>query len=102
MILCFDIGGSAIKSARAFAPDDIRPLSRVPTPLDDFDVFVSALSGLIAEADAPEGSGIAISITGVVDPDTGRIKCANIPCVDGRTLSADLVGASGPAGAHRQ
>jgi N-acetylglucosamine kinase len=90
MISCFDIGGSAIKSARAIAPDDILPLSRVPTPLDDFDAFVTALSGLIDQSGVPDRTGIAISITGVVDPDTGRIKCANIPCVDGRTLSADL------------
>ena len=34
--------------------------------------------------------GVAISIAGVIDPDDGRIKCANIPCIDGRTLAADL------------
>lgn len=90
MIVCFDIGGSAIKSARAFAPDDIQPFARVPTPLDDFDAFVAALRQLIAEAGTASGSGIAISITGVVDPDTGRIKCANIPCIDGRELAAEL------------
>lgn len=90
MIVCFDIGGSAIKSAQAFAPDDIRPAGRVPTPLDDFDAFVAALEGPLAAAGAEPGRGIAISVTGVVDNETGRIKCANIPCIDGRTLSADL------------
>ena len=33
---------------------------------------------------------IAISIAGVVDPDTQAITCANIPCVHGRTLGRDL------------
>lgn len=33
---------------------------------------------------------VAISITGVIDPETRRIKCANIPCIDGRELVAEL------------
>jgi N-acetylglucosamine kinase len=92
-IICFDIGGSAIKGALATSPQAITPLGRVPTPLDDFAAFAEALRGVADEADpvAP----IAISITGVVDPRTGRIKCANIPCIDGRTLSADLAGLLG-------
>lgn len=90
MIVCFDIGGSAIKSARALTPEDIRPFARVPTPLDDFEAFAAAIAGLIEEAEAPAGSGIAISITGVIDPQTSRIKCANIPCIDGRNLAHDL------------
>jgi len=88
MIVCFDIGGSAIKWAEAHAPDDIRPVGRVPTPLDDFDAFVAALEHALAATRAAKG--IAISVTGVVDSDTGRIKCANIPSIDGRTLAADL------------
>ena len=39
MILCFDIGGSAVKSAHAYATDDVRPQDRVPTPGADFDAF---------------------------------------------------------------
>jgi len=90
MILCFDIGGSAIKAATAHAADDIRPFARIATPLHDFDAFTGALASLIAQAGAPAGSGIAISITGVVDPADNSIKCANIPCIDGRLLSDEL------------
>lgn len=43
----------------------------------------------MAGAPAPSAP-IAISITGVVDPATGIITCANIPCIDGLTLAADL------------
>jgi N-acetylglucosamine kinase len=88
MIVAFDIGGSAIKAARAETPDALTETGRVATPLDDFDGFADAIAGLVGDA-APEAA-VAIAITGVVDPKTGRIKCANIPCIDGRTLAADL------------
>ncbi|OJF94960.1 ROK family protein [Pararhizobium antarcticum] len=94
MIVCFDIGGSAIKGAIAHAPDRILPLGRKPTPLDDFDAFVAVLKEVLDEAGGvPER--IALSITGVVDPDTQATKCANIPCIDGRRLSAELSTALG-------
>lgn len=88
MITCFDIGGSAIKSAAASADGQIGELRRVPTPAHDFAAFSAAMKELIA-AGGPS-RGVAISIAGVIDPADGRIKCANIPCIDGRTLAADL------------
>jgi N-acetylglucosamine kinase len=93
MITCFDIGGSAIKSAVAAAGGQIGALHRVPTPTHDFKAFTAAMQSLI---DAGGSSrGVAISIAGVVDPLDGRIKCANIPCIDGRTLAADLAATFG-------
>jgi N-acetylglucosamine kinase len=88
MIIAFDIGGSAIKAARAASPDALVETGRVKTPLDDFEAFAAAIAGLIGDAE-PEAP-VAIAITGVVDPASGRIKCANIPCIDGRALAADL------------
>jgi len=90
MIICFDIGGSGIKAALAQSPAELTPLGRVPTPLDDFAAFVGAIRGVADTAGAPEGTPVAISITGVVDPASNIITCANIPCIDGRTLSVDL------------
>jgi len=89
MIVCFDIGGSAIKGAVAHSAVRITPLGRRPTPLDDFNAFAETLRLVIDEAGG-QPDRIAISITGVVDPETRAIKCANIPCIDGRTLSAEL------------
>jgi len=89
MIVCFDIGGSAIKGAVAHSAERIEPLGRRATPLDDFDAFAATIRDVIGEAGG-KPDRIAISITGVVDPETKAIKCANIPCIDGRTLSADL------------
>lgn len=89
MILCFDIGGTAIKIAEAFAPEDIRPKGRIPTPADDYPAFVAALRSVIGRA-SPPPKGLAFSIAGVIDPDTGKAKVANIPCLMGRTVQADL------------
>ncbi|MGB9110256.1 MAG: ROK family protein, partial [Telluria sp.] len=93
MLICFDIGGSAIKSAVATLDGRIGDLHRVPTPSRDFDAFVVAMERLIA--DAGPARGVAISIAGVIDPLDGRIKCANIPCIDGRPLAAELATAFG-------
>lgn len=90
MITSFDIGGSTIKAATATAPDNLNPLGRVPTPRDDFEGFVAAIAGLIEKGGTAAGAPIAISITGVVDPNTGFVTCANIPCVDGRLLNREL------------
>jgi len=90
MITCIDIGGSGIKGAVATSPSQIRPLGRLRTPTDDFAAFVRAIEQILALSPAPAGSAVAIAITGVIDPSTGVIKCANIPCIDGRRLAAEL------------
>lgn len=89
MILCFDIGGSWIKTAVAGSEDDITILDRHPTPLEDFDAFAGILRDILAgQPSRPDC--VAISMTGVVDPDTEIITCANIPCIDQRPLRAEL------------
>lgn len=89
MIVCFDIGGSAIKGAIAHAPDTVVPFERRPTPLHDFDAFADVIRALLNMAGGAPNR-IALSITGVVDPETRLTKCANIPCIDGRPLAEDL------------
>jgi N-acetylglucosamine kinase len=95
MIICFDIGGSGIKAALATSPSELSSLGRVPTPLDDFDAFVTAIRSVADAAGSPQGTPIAISITGVVDPATDIITVANIPCADGRRLGPELAAALG-------
>ncbi|MGV3550726.1 ROK family protein [Rhizobium sp.] len=88
-IVCFDIGGSFIKGAVALTAQDITPLVPRPTPLDDFDAFAATLIGVIAESRIrPER--VALSITGIIDPETGIATVANIPCIHGRPLQRDL------------
>ena len=94
MILCCDIGGTAIKLAEAHSAHDIAVKGRVPTPTRDFDAFVGVLRDAIARAATPPRA-IAFSLAGVIDPDTGIATVANIPCLSGRPLQADLTAALG-------
>ena len=94
MIVCFDIGGTAIKGAVAHGIDDIRPFPRRPTPLDDFDAFVATLKAVIAEA-GETPSCVAMSLAGIIDPDSQKAVVANVPCIHGRPLQSDLEQALG-------
>ncbi|RYH04495.1 ROK family protein [Salipiger sp. IMCC34102] len=94
MILCCDIGGTAIKLAEARSPDDLVLKARIPTPTQDFDAFVKVLRDAIAAASAPPAA-IAFSLAGVVEPGTGVATMANIPCLTGRRLEDDLTAALG-------
>jgi N-acetylglucosamine kinase len=88
-IICFDIGGSFIKGTVALTGKDITPLTPQPTPLEDFEAFVATLIGVIADSGI-RPARVAISITGVIDPETGMATVANIPCIHGRPLRRDL------------
>lgn len=90
MILCFDIGGSRIKAASATG-GAVTPLGDTPTPLADFAAFLAALRGYVT----PAHRAISISIAGVVDPDSHRIRVANIPCADHRALGPEIQSALG-------
>lgn len=84
MILAFDIGGSRIKAARSHN-GQLHALGETATPTDDFTAFFTALAGFLTTETA-----VAISIAGAVDSATGRIKVANIPCLDGIDVTAAL------------
>lgn len=89
MIIGFDIGGTTIKGAMVHSIEAIEPVRRMPTPTHDFGGFVASLKSVIAnEGETPDC--VAISIAGVIDPETHTAICANIPCVHGRGLEADL------------
>ncbi len=94
MLVLFDIGGSRIKAARADRGGTPQVLGDWPTPGRDFDGFVEVLGRAVALA-GPGVAGIAMSIAGAVDPDTGVIHVANIPALDRRVLGRDLAGALG-------
>ncbi|MFV0386542.1 ROK family protein [Paracoccus sp. (in: a-proteobacteria)] len=94
MILCFDIGGTAIKPAEAFSPTDLRLRDRMPTPAHDYDAFVGVLRHAI-ETSSQRPSVLAFSMAGVLDPETGAATVANIPCLTGRRLQTELEAALG-------
>lgn len=94
MIVGFDIGGTTIKGAAVSSLDAVGPVRRLPTPGNDFEAFAAALRSVIAE-NGTKPNCVAIAIAGVIDPDSRRAICANIPCVHGRTIEADLEKALG-------
>lgn len=89
MLIAFDIGGSRIKAAGVTA-GGITALGEVATPSADFDGFIAALRGFL-----PGAGAVSISIAGVVEPETGRLNVANIPCLNGRQVAGDLSAALG-------
>jgi N-acetylglucosamine kinase len=96
-LLCADIGGSFIHAA--LVGDDGVPGAnrRVPTPAGDFAAFVAALRDIAAgygAALAPTAP-LVLSIAALVDPETGSLVSANIPCVNGRPALAELAYALG-------
>ncbi|MDE1149569.1 MAG: ROK family protein [Azospirillaceae bacterium] len=97
MIYCFDIGGSFISlgvaSTDVASTGRVDVVGRVPTPARDHADFVAALADLIAQAPGPAGAPVALALAGSVDPATGIASCANIPCLTGRPLVADLAAA---------
>jgi len=84
MIAAFDIGGSRIKAARMAAGEIIR-MGEAETPANDLAAFAAALSNLTGDAKA-----VAISIAGVIAPDTGLATVANIPCLNGTRVVETL------------
>lgn len=85
-IRCFDIGGSKIVAADVSACGQVQVHARMATPTDNFDQFTQSLADLCSE----NGEPISISIAGVIDPATGRITSANIPCINDRVLATEL------------
>lgn len=94
MVISFDIGGTAIRSAVARSMDSLESVRRQPTPTEDFDAFLACLRQAIADA-GEEPAFVAISIAGVLDPESRRAICANIPCIHGRHLETELEQALG-------
>lgn len=87
MLVAFDIGGTRIRAARSPTPGLVEPFAEWPTPIRDFDALSDCLKQALSQAG---GTAAALSLAGVFDPVTGRARVANIPCIDGRNLSADL------------
>lgn len=86
MTFCFDIGGSKIVAAWVDDQGRITPTARQATPVDDEAAFHQALRDLCPSGDEPVG----IAIAGVIDPETGRLTSANIPCLSGSQLARRL------------
>ena len=88
-VLCFDIGGTTVRAA--LSRDDGAPdtVSRYDTPADDHAAFISCLKR-ITEAQPEKPAAVAISLAGVVNPQTQKMIIANIPAINGTDFASDL------------
>lgn len=89
-VFAADVGGSFIRLARSAAPGNIELLVTLPTPVNSWDEFCDALDGAFRKHSSGHSGSLALSIAGVVDPDTTTALSANIPCITGHRLSLEL------------
>lgn len=92
-----DLGGTKIE-ARLF-DQNMATLGthRVPTPRADFDDFIAALAGQVRWLEEQAGDPalpVAISIAGVIDPQTGIATASNTPAT-GRSIGQALAAVLG-------
>lgn len=76
----------------------VRQVDQVPTPADSWTDFVAALADLCARhrGDQPADAPLAISMAGLVDPDSGILTTAsNLTGLVGHRLAAELTVALG-------
>ena len=92
MQYAFDIGGSKIEFGVFDDAGDILLHSKTPTPKDDRDAFIAALSDAISDADAEFGAypDIGISFAGGLDPQSGAVISANVPAIKDWQLATEL------------
>lgn len=82
-----------MKFGLAAAGEPVRVVDQVPTPADDWEGFVTRLADLCHRhgAGQPAAAPLALSIAGLIDPDSGLVtRAANLPALVGRPLAAAL------------
>ncbi len=90
MPVCFDIGGTNIRSGWPDQDGIVQIAGKRPTPGDSLDGFLTAMVEMVQEAPTAQRDYVAISIAGFADPKTGALTIANIPCLKGENLSGLL------------
>lgn len=88
----FDIGGTKI-ALGVFDKDlKLQWETRVPTPRESYDEFLTAIAALVAQADERFGvkGSVGIGIPGMPETDDGTLYAANVPAASGKPLRADL------------
>ncbi|WP_176072921.1 ROK family protein [Brucella intermedia] len=89
-VLAADVGGSFIRLARSTQPGNVELFEKLPTPADSWEEFGCALETTLRTHAPNEEWPLALSIAGLVDPDTTTALSANIPCITGHKLSHEL------------
>ncbi len=92
MRYAFDIGGTNTDFAVFASNGDLLETSRDPTPTDRWEDFAALIADRVAKADKASGpvSHVGMSLAGVLDPTSGAVLSANVPCLSGRRVGAEL------------
>jgi len=88
----FDIGGTKIALGVFDENLKLQWETRVPTPRESYDDFLTAIAALVAQADERFGAkgSVGIGIPGMPETDDGTLYAANVPAASGKPLRADL------------
>lgn len=91
MIYGLDIGGTKIEIAIFDRKLNKVDSWRVPTPTNNYEVFLSALTDLVQQADSKFNivGTVGVGMTGIIDS-IGRSLSANIQCANGKLVADDL------------
>lgn len=86
MILAMDFGGSSVKYALVDRDGEIRSSGRAAAPLESEEKFLGTVERIYRRC--PDAEGLAISIPGYVDADTGvLIGSGAYSCLYGRNIA---------------
>lgn len=87
MPVCFDIGGTHIRSGWPDEFDVVQIAQQRATTPHCLETLLSTMMAMVQSTPQQQQDYIAISITGFVDPKTGNLTVANIPCLKQKNLS---------------
>ena len=87
-----DLGGTKIEAITLRDDGSAGLRKRVPTPRDDYEATLEAITGLVhaLERESGERGTVGIGMPGAISPATGLVKNANSVWLNGRPLSPDL------------
>ena len=90
--LGIDLGGTKIEIIALHPQGHELLRRRVPTPKDDYDATLSAVVGLVSEAERELGGRgtVGIGTPGSLSRATGLLRGSNSVCLNGRPIKRDL------------
>lgn len=87
MLLCADVGGSFVDIGAVDDAGAIGWRRKVATPVGDWAAFVAIFADALGTVPCDR---VSIATAGLVDPFSGIVTSANIRCIHGRALAAEL------------
>lgn len=87
-----DVGGTKIELAVFENEEKTIFTKRIATPKSDYQEFLTAIYDLVMQADALTGSTapVGIGLPAIISSKSAAIYSANVPCLTGQSLKADL------------